>query len=258
MRHIILGSLLLLPLQGFAGAITAGGPQLVEHTSLSDWGAVPWQPTLGVFTRPQDMGTPWGMLHLGTNTDVFAVATGPVSAPFRPSDFWVRYQLDPSSNSASTDESCGGCGGLSPTFFSGEVWLEFKRESSGYQIEMWTYLQQPTQTTGNWMEWWPSFSTSQLPPGQTGVQTLPNAFSVPQPEGSFMARFNLAFLELNWNNGAYELATSLIGFDNLYHVAYDYPFYSTTMDFNIAPVPLPAAAWLFGVGLGALGLARRR
>jgi hypothetical protein len=215
--------------------------------------------TLAQMDQPSGIGTSLGVVHLGTNTDLFRSYNGAAK-------YWLRYTLDQSS-SVEQKYPCYDCEDPSDIVANtapviGALWLSFTATNSGYSIAMNT--DKLVKPLGYWFSVFPAFNTDQLAPGQSGVQTLNNVFGSPFacfPEPGtgceFESSLKLAFLQLSWNPilHRYGLATSATGFDQIYYER-AFEFETVTKNLAIAPVPLPASLWLFASGLAGLGAGR--
>jgi len=227
-------------------------------------------PTSG--NKPTTMGTVVAGIHLGTNTDLFAVGTKSGSS-VNASEFWVRYTLDASSNEFHQYQSSEyDPVQTSSSPISGSLWLSFNTTTQTFKA----YSEQLSKP--NLFE-----SGSQFLPydNQAAISALFNAgpgFSgLPYPgpyagtnssinllsfciECDHESSLNLAFLELRWNGTGYGLFTSAQGFDQVFLSTDTFSPYAEINSYalNIAPVPLPGAIWLFSSGLLGLVATRRR
>lgn len=220
--------------------------------------------------RPAAMNTPGSHfyfgVHLGTNTDIFADIVNPTT-------FWVRYTLDPSSNTyKSYTPSFGGLPDVYNTPVTGALWLSFNTVAQNFnayteqlsQPDLFNYNSNPI---ANFSVDNNHSTLNTLIDGRTGeptYQRLPGAnanllsLNLGCVECSVLTQLNLSFLELRWNGTGYGLYTSANGFDQILTSADSYQDYTHSYTLNIAPVPIPAAAWLFGSGLAGIAAARRR
>lgn len=220
--------------------------------------------------KPAGMGNAVAGIHLGTNTDIYAVGVRSGNTVYA-SEFWVRYSLDASSNeyhqSLRWDEPPWEYAGP----VSGALWLSFNLNTQ--QLNMYT-----DKVVGNLLQIGKS-AEFDIHPGtgttstlRAGVSGDPDYVIAPYTNSSmqwaaciecdFTYTLNLAFLQLYWTGSAYDLRTSAQGFDQVFTLEsyFDFGLEESTDRYygNIAPVPVPAAAWLFGSGLLGLVTKRRR
>lgn len=219
--------------------------------------------------RPAGMGNAIAGVHLGTNTDIFAV--GNTDDFGRASQFWVRYTLDSTSSEYHSYTSWENPG--NPHEYrgpvSGSLWLSFDLGSQSLRMhtdklsgELFKYSDIADISID------PGVGTiSTLFAGGTGhpdYQYLPgtNAYFLPGNciECQFEWTLNLAFLQLSWNGSGYDLLTSAQGFDQIYTASSRFSFNDVVDEYqaNIAPVPVPGALWLFGSSLAGLVAVNRR
>lgn len=230
-------------------------------------------PTTG--NRPAAMANASKGINLGTNTDIFAIGT-----PLNYSEFWVRYTLDSSSSKNNSyilwDDDSYEYTVTENSSITGDLWLKFDINNQQFAAfdeqlmgtDIWYYENtsgtgfSPRTNQGN---------LNSLKGGSTGYPDYAgiagsNAYMYELSGGClecwYVTQLNLAFLELGWDGTKYNLFTSSEGFAQIFKndtngYGYTGELYSTTL--NIAPVPVPAAAWLMGSGLiGLIGVARRQ
>lgn len=219
--------------------------------------------------KPAAMGNVVAGLHLGTNTDIFAVGTKS-GFSINTSEFWVRYTLDPSSHEYHRyriwmDESSSES--TSPV--SGPLWLSFNltTQSLNMYTEKLSGDLLEYGDTGNFSIHPAQDTTSTLKFGTWGdpdYQILPGTNANLSPgaciECAFSWTLNLSFLQLSWNGSGYDLRTSAQGFDQIYTFSSEFSPHDNVDRYyaNIAPVPVPGALWLFGSSLLGLATLRRR
>lgn len=245
MRNLLMALLCAFSSQAMAVSVSSN-PLLPDGISL-DYAGLDWQSaTLSDTERPNGLVGPLGVIHLGTNSDVFRKSSN---------EYWVRYTLD--STSQFTYEYYPDPAEITP--LSGEYWLSFKKVSGGYEVA--SHIDQIDQIgivgqfashrtfdaslyASSNQNTWQSFST--------GAQFF-LAFT-----GVGGSSLNLSFLKLEWDFGAskYVLKTSTTGFDQVYYEWASEGAYGTA-SLNIAPVPLPASAVLLLSGLTTLIGTRR-
>lgn len=224
-------------------------------------------------SKPAGMGNVVAGVHLGTNTDIFAVGT---TSGFNvnATEFWVRYTLDSTSYEYSKrpDWENGGNDTTQTTLpVSGALWLSYNSTTGllkGYEDKLtagsvFGYAYQP--------EFAPYGNQGRLQTlssrysGDPDYTVLPGTNSAPAwgmacVECGFQWTLNLAFLALDWNGSRYDLRTSAQGFDQVFAFSSEWPSQrlADRSAANIAPVPVPGALWLFGSSLAGLVAIRRR
>jgi hypothetical protein len=219
--------------------------------------------------RPAAMGTATAGAHLGTNTDIFAVG----SDFERPTEFWIRYTLDATSQEYHRYinwEDMFGPSYESTSSVNGELWVSFNTETQALAMHT------EKLEAGNLLEYSDTVNIS-LFPEQGTIDTLRSG-SNGEPEYGYLPgtnatmlygacieckfqwTLNLAFLQLSWNGSGYDLLTSAQGFDQIYAFSSEFAPNDDVDRYraNIAPVPVPGALWLFGSSVAGLAAMRRR
>jgi hypothetical protein len=226
-------------------------------------------PTAG--NRPAEMANASKGIHLGTNTDLFRIG-------FLTDEYWVRYTLDTTSQNLHTYTSWDENGEVQiseSTPLTGHLWLSLDLANQQFAMHDDLLSQSIFYDDGynNEGMFSPIANKGDLRALKGDGSGYPDYYSSPNSNTYFgvsgaciecdhNATLNLAFLELSWNGTGYDLFTTSQGFDQVFTntgrgFGYDNEQYSTFL--NIAPVPIPAAAWLMSSALiGLIGISRRR
>jgi hypothetical protein len=222
--------------------------------------------------KPTTMGNVVAGVHLGTNTDIFAVGTKS-GFSINASEFWVRYTLDASSNATLTSLPC--CEYEPQTTIqpiTGSLWISFNQTTqvlSAYTSQLSSFTPFAYTGTSTLQRFDNPAVFNTLYSGGTGHPeyfSLPgsnaNLYYLTNPciECNFETSLNLSFVELRKVGSRYELFTSAQGFNQVFvgEEACSICNWSQTTALNIAPVPVPGALWLFGSGLAGIATVQRR
>jgi len=207
---------------------------------------------------PSDMnGTPkYWKVNLGTNTDLYL-------DPWAPWQSWVSYTLDASSSATHTYDWYPHSG---TNAITGVLWLSFNTQSQIFKI----YANKMGNLSGSDSTFLPFRNQQSINMLKDGYTPYPDYYTDPEAnasigipilpclECSYSARLNLSFLQLSWVGDGYDLLASSQGFDQVLILDESSQGVSSNYSFNIAPVPLPNAAWLISSAMLCLFAKTRR